>query len=130
MAQTASKPSNEAIQAAARAAQQPSTNGLCRYEDPERWFRLKDSGVAAGICSNCPVRMACAAAALRVGATDGVWAGVLLPGIREPEELLAARAQLRKVVVGMHFQPTADRQRALEIRAAVRFVANLEHTGA
>ena len=124
------QPDDHTIRAAAEQAQAPSANGLCRYEDPELWFRFEESGAAAGICSNCPVRLACAEAALRVGATDGVWAGVRLPGVREPDELRSARAQLRSVVVGMRFQPESDRQRAQTIGEAVRFAALLERSGA
>ncbi|MBY0441723.1 MAG: WhiB family transcriptional regulator [Mycobacteriaceae bacterium] len=105
--------------------------GLCQYGgDPNFWFRFEDSARAAAVCVNCPVRRACAQAALSVQATDGVWAGVRLPGNRFPEKLDQARDQLKRVIVGMGHQPESHRRRALMIRAALHYSANLERTGA
>ncbi|MGH3556016.1 MAG: WhiB family transcriptional regulator [Mycobacterium sp.] len=107
------------------------STGLCQYgSDPNLWFRFEDSIRAAAICSNCPVRPACARAALSLQATDGVWAGVRLPGNRFPEELEHAREQLKRVIAGMRHQPQSHRRRALTIRAALHYSANLGGTGA
>src|SRR4051794_28584884 len=102
---------------------QKTTKGLCKFSDPDLWFRFEDSHEAIGICGNCPVRLACARAALDLGATDGVWAGVRLPGVRIPEDLEAAHDQLRRVVVGLRYEPAAHRARALAIREAVEYTA-------
>lgn len=105
--------------------------GLCQYgDDPNFWFRFEDSVRAAAVCANCPVRLACARAALSLQATDGVWAGVRLPGNRFPEELDQARELLRRVITGMPHQPESHRRRALAIRAALHYSANRERTGA
>jgi WhiB family transcriptional regulator, redox-sensing transcriptional regulator len=107
------------------------STGLCQFgDDPNFWFRFEDSVRAAAICANCPVRLACARAALSLQATDGVWAGVRLPGNRFPEELDQAREQLRRVIAGMRHQPQSHRRRALAIRAALHYSASLERTGA
>jgi hypothetical protein len=78
------------------------TDGLCRFDDPDRWFQYgEDAAAAKRICGNCPVRRACAQAALDLRVTDGVWAGVRLPGTRFPDDLDRARARLRRLIVGM-----------------------------
>jgi WhiB family redox-sensing transcriptional regulator len=115
----------------AQPAPTADSTGLCQYgDDPNLWFRFEDSARAAAICANCPVRLACARAALSLHATDGVWAGVRLPGNRFPAELVQARDKLRCVIAGMRHQPESHRRRALAIRAALHYLANLERTGA
>jgi WhiB family redox-sensing transcriptional regulator len=55
----------------------------CRGHDPELWHPVGlnpspvDYAEAVEICAGCPVRTACAEFADRIGARDGVWAGVL-----------------------------------------------------
>jgi WhiB family transcriptional regulator, redox-sensing transcriptional regulator len=96
------------------------TDGLCQFDDPDRWFQHGPrAAVAKRICANCPVRRACAQAALDLRVTDGVWAGVRLPGARFPEDLEKKRASLRRVIDGMTAEPEAHRRRALAIRAAL-----------
>jgi lambda repressor-like predicted transcriptional regulator len=61
----------------------------CLGEDPERWFPISGNTLdasAAQLCERCPVRVECARFA-KVAATDGVFAGFLLP---EQKEELAA----------------------------------------
>ena len=72
-------------------------------------------------CGYCPVRRACAQAALDLGVTDGVWAGVRLPGARFPEELDRKRDLLRRVINTMAHEPEAHRRRTLAIRAALHY---------
>ena len=50
---------------------------------------------AIAICNNCPIQSKCALDARRLGATDGVWAGVYLPGLRDAVGQSAARAAVR-----------------------------------
>ena len=66
-----------------------------------------------------PVRRTCAEVALDLGVTDGVWAGVRLPGTRFPEDLDEKRATLRRVIDGMAREPEAHRRRTRAIRAAM-----------
>ena len=61
----------------------------------------------------------------RLGATDGVWAGVYLPGLRDAEGLAAAREKLEKLAERLARQPEAHRRRTIAIRAAVRYAADL-----
>ena len=96
-------------------------NGLCNYSaDPEDWFDYRKADQCKRICGNCPLRQACARSALARGATDGVWAGVDLPGAHASvEEHLVARRQLAMVVSAMDHQPEAHRLRCLAIREAM-----------
>lgn len=101
-------------------------NGLCSYSDPknETWFDYRKAAEAKRICSNCPLRKACALAALATGAIDGVWGGVDLPGEHATlEELETARKQLKFVVKAMDRQPESHRRRTLAIREAMHFAA-------
>jgi WhiB family transcriptional regulator, redox-sensing transcriptional regulator len=95
-------------------------DGLCRFDDPDLWFAHgAHAAIAKRICGNCPVRRMCAQAALDLGVTDGVWAGVRLPGARFPTDLNEKRATLRRVIAGMAHEPEAHRQRTRAIRAAL-----------
>lgn len=100
-------------------------NGLCNYSaDPEEWFDYRKARQCNRICGNCPLRKACARTALAVEATDGVWAGVDLPGEHATvEEQTIARRQLAMVVAAMDHQPEAHRQRCLAIREAMHYAA-------
>ena len=101
--------------------------GLCRYGDDSDWFasHAVHRARAIAICNNCPIQSKCALDALRLGATDGVWAGVYLPGLRDAEGLAAARERLDKLTERLARQPEAHRRRTIAIRAAVRYAADL-----
>lgn len=102
----------------------PAT-GLCEYSDPEDWFDYNKAPIAKRICGNCPVRLACARAALDIDdITDGVWAGVRLPGAHgSVAEHNAVRAQLERIVAALENQPDEHRRRTLAIRAALHHSA-------
>ena len=102
-------------------------DGLCRYGDDSDWFasHAVHRARAIAVCNNCPVQRKCALDARRLGATDGVWAGVYLPGLRDAEGLAAAREKLEKLDERLARQPEAHRHRAITIRAAVRYAADL-----
>ena len=101
--------------------------GLCRYGDDSDWFasHAVHRARAIAICNNCPIQRKCALDAQRLGATDGVWAGVYLPGLRDAEGLAAAREKLDKLTERLARQPEAHRRRTIAIRAAVRYAADL-----
>ncbi|MBU8841521.1 WhiB family transcriptional regulator [Mycolicibacterium goodii] len=100
-------------------------NGLCNYSaDPEDWFDYRKADQCKRICGNCPLRQACARTALALGATDGVWAGVDLPGEHATvDEHKVARRQLAMVVAAMDHQPESHRRRCLAIREAMHNAA-------
>lgn len=57
--------------------------GACRFEDPELFFPLGESGPsvrqieqARAVCHRCPVLGECRAWALRNSEYDGVWGGM------------------------------------------------------
>ena len=101
--------------------------GLCRYGDDSDWFasHAVHRARAIAICNNCPIQRKCALDAQRLGATDGVWAGVYLPGLRDAEGLAAARERLDELAERLARQPEAHRRRTIAIRAAVRYAADL-----
>ena len=101
--------------------------GLCRYGDDSDWFasHAVHRARAIAICNNCPIQRKCALDAQRLGATDGVWAGVYLPGLRDAEGLAAARERLDELAERLARQPDAHRRRTIAIRAAVRYAADL-----
>ncbi|WP_067856765.1 WhiB family transcriptional regulator [Mycolicibacterium wolinskyi] len=108
------------------ASGQPKTRvtGLCRYDDPDKWFPRHPVPRARviRICNNCPFQPQCAQAALELAETDGVWAGVQLPGDRaEDSEMDAARDKLHKIAVRP--LPPPEFKRRSDIAAAMRFVA-------
>lgn len=104
------------------------SNGLCAYSDPETWFDYRKAGEAQRICGNCPLRKACARAALDTEAVDGVWGGVNLPGEHATlQEHAAARRQLAFIVSAMDHQPESHRQRTLAIRDAMHYAAFPSH---
>lgn len=72
--------------------------GLCCGTDPELWFDPMLRRRAARICVGCPVRARCAQYALELRVTDGVYAGVSLPGKRNPRALRARRRELQKLI--------------------------------
>lgn len=94
--------------------------GLCSYSNPEIWFDHLRAEEAKRICGNCPLRQQCAQRALDRGVTDGVWAGVRLPGLHAPaEERDVALRQLRMVAAAMRHQPESHRERTLALREAI-----------
>ena len=101
--------------------------GLCRYGDDSDWFasHAVHRARAIAICNNCPIQRKCALDAQRLGATDGGWAGVYLPGVRDAEGLAAAREKLDKLAKRLARQQEAHRRRTIAIRAAVRYAADL-----
>jgi WhiB family redox-sensing transcriptional regulator len=101
--------------------------GLCRYGDDSDWFasHAVHRARAIAICNNCPIQRKCALDAQRLGATDGVWAGVYLPGLRDADGLAAAREKLEKLAERLARQPEAHRRRTIAIRAAVRYAEDL-----
>lgn len=102
-----------------------ANTGLCQYEDVDNWFsgspRIQRE--AKAICANCPIIAKCAQQALDLDVTNGIWAGVLLPGISDAKGLTAARARLGDVIARYRHQPVELRQRSLRIRQAVHFAA-------
>ncbi|VBA61500.1 HNH endonuclease [Mycobacterium attenuatum] len=72
--------------------------GLCCGQDPEFWFEAINRRRAAKICQQCPVRARCAQFALDLRVTDGVYAGISLPGKRAPSVLKRRRQDLQKLV--------------------------------
>lgn len=100
--------------------------GLCRYGNDSDWFasHAVHRARAIAICNNCPIQRKCALDVERLGATDGVWAGVYLPGLRDAEGLAAAREKLEKLAERLARQPEAHRRRTIVIRAAVRYAAD------
>lgn len=100
------------------------SNGLCAYSDPEDWFDYRKAAQAKRICANCPMRKACARAALDLSPVAGVWGGVTLPGEHATvEELAIARRQLAFIVSAMDHQPESHRLRSLTIRNAMHYAA-------
>lgn len=99
--------------------------GLCQYEDVDNWFSKSPriQREAKAICGNCPIIASCALKALDLNVTNGIWAGVLLPGISDAQGLTAAQALLRDVIARNRHQPVELRQRSLRIRQAVHFAA-------
>ena len=113
----------------------PSTadnRGLCTFGDDNQWFakHAVHRARAIAICNNCPIQRQCALDALRVGATDGVWAGVYMPGLRDAEGLEAALEKLRKVAERLEHQTREHRRRCAAIQAALRFAADRERDSA
>lgn len=45
----------------------------------EDWFDYRKARQAERICANCPMRKACARAALDLNAADGVWEASISP---------------------------------------------------
>lgn len=100
----------------------PDDIGLCKLErDPDLWFRYNARHTAARICGRCPIQKRCAEDALRTEATDGVWAGVRLPGWhgKDLKELQGARDLLRRIIVGLEHQPQSHRDHTLAMRTVL-----------
>lgn len=100
-------------------------NGLCSYSaDPNDWFDYRKADQCKRICGNCPLRQACARTALALGVTDGVWAGVDMPGAHATVESLAVvHRQLAMVIAALDHAPQAHQRRCLAIREAMHHAA-------
>lgn len=75
--------------------------GLChpsRGGDPEFWFNLISRREAQKVCADCPIKAMCARYALDMRVTDGVWAGVALPGRRHARTLRERRKTLQELI--------------------------------
>lgn len=74
--------------------------GLCRQRqvNPDIFFEQRLRSQAVRLCAQCPVRMLCAQRALDLRDTDGIIAGVFLPGKRFPDKLADRREQLQQIV--------------------------------
>lgn len=64
-------------------------------DDPEAFFNASAHRRAAAQCGTCPFRGRCGYNAVAVGATHGVWGGMILPG-NYPSKLAPIYAQLRE----------------------------------
>lgn len=97
----------------------PSSGG-----DPDLWFSSVRSRIAKQqkICQTCPVKIACATYAVDMGVTDGVFAGVSLPGRRHATKLRARQKQLKEIVEAAAGYPTPQPQQPA--------VAQMEQAGA
>ena len=66
---------------------------LACHEDPELFFNPRKWRTAVKKCADCPFRGRCGYNAVAMGATHGVWGGVILPG-DYPQQLRAVYARL------------------------------------
>ena len=64
-------------------------------DDPEAFFDARAHRRAIAICQTCPFRGRCGYNAVAVGATHGIWGGIMLPG-DYPHKLAPIYAQLRE----------------------------------
>jgi WhiB family transcriptional regulator, redox-sensing transcriptional regulator len=64
-------------------------------DDPELFFDARAHRRAIAQCGTCPFRGRCGYNAVAVGATHGVWGGIMLPG-DYPHKLAAIYTQLRE----------------------------------
>jgi WhiB family redox-sensing transcriptional regulator len=103
----------------------PGARGLCTYGDDSAWFakHAVHRARAIAICNNCPIQRKCALDALELDATDGVWGGVWLPGLRDSEGLAAARAKLAAVAERLARQSHAQKAWRAKIQAALEYTA-------
>jgi len=53
----------------------PSQETICGNFDPEIWFDPREEDLAKSLCSSCPIRKACLAAAVSQKEEWGVWGG-------------------------------------------------------
>lgn len=64
-------------------------------DDPELFFDPRAQHRAAALCQTCPFRGRCGYNAIAVGATHGIWGGIMLPG-DYPAKLAPIYTQLRE----------------------------------
>ncbi|BBX88205.1 WhiB family transcriptional regulator [Mycolicibacterium aubagnense] len=98
--------------------------GLCAYEDPEI-FHKQTCDLAARICANCPVIVGCGEAAIKMGVTEGFFAGVKLPGERYDGSLEKAYAEIAAIIEKRRHDPPAVRRHKELLRAAAHYAASL-----
>lgn len=101
-------PEDEAPAAPAPALAGPTTTisdhdldpGVCRQRevDPDIFFEQRHRAQAVRLCAQCPVKLLCAQRALDLRDTDGIIAGVFLPGKRFPAKLEDRRGQLQQML--------------------------------
>lgn len=75
--------------------------GLCHPSsgiDPEFWFNPINRRAAQKICADCPVKIKCAQYALDMRVTNGMFAGVALPGRRHARTLRERRKMLQELI--------------------------------
>ena len=103
----------------------PGARGLCTYGDDSDWFakHAVHRARAIAICNNCPIQRKCALDALELDATDGVWGGVWLPGLRDSEGLAAARAKLAATAERLTRQSDAQQAWRAKMQAALEYTA-------
>ena len=57
-----------------------TSSDLACFEDPDLFFDPRQKRRAIAQCADCPFRGRCSYNAVAVGATHGIWGGVILPG--------------------------------------------------
>lgn len=102
--------------------------GVCRQRevDPDVFFEQRHRAQAVRLCAQCPVKLLCAQRALDLRDTDGIIAGVFLPGKRFPAKLEARRVQLQKMVDTANGVADAEIPAAPAPAAAVHAIADSE----
>jgi WhiB family redox-sensing transcriptional regulator len=107
------------------ASSSPYKVGLCRHDDPEAWFPLHPvhTARATRICFNCPAQTQCARNALDCRATDGVWAGVRLPGKQEWDHEIGLEMRQRLEIIANWKLSTDEHQRRLEFAESLDLAA-------
>jgi WhiB family transcriptional regulator, redox-sensing transcriptional regulator len=66
---------------------------LACQKDPELFFNPRKRHTAVKKCADCPFRGRCGYNAVAMGATHGIWGGVILPG-DYPQQLKSVYARL------------------------------------
>jgi WhiB family redox-sensing transcriptional regulator len=66
---------------------------LACHEDPDLFFNARKRRQAISKCDDCPFRGRCGYNAVAMGATHGIWGGVILPG-DYPRQLKPVYARL------------------------------------
>lgn len=94
-------------------AKPDEVDGLCKNADPDIFFPHSEVGAlrAIEICEQCPVRQACAKAALDKPSNCGVWAGIFIPYDHQPR----VRYQLQAIAEG---RPIRREKRPVDVEAA------------
>jgi WhiB family transcriptional regulator, redox-sensing transcriptional regulator len=70
-----------------------TSHDLACFEDPDLFFDPRQKRRAIAQCADCPFRGRCSYNAVAMGATHGIWGGVILPG-DYPQQLKAVYARL------------------------------------
>jgi WhiB family transcriptional regulator, redox-sensing transcriptional regulator len=80
-------------------------------DDPELFFDARAHRRAIAQCRTCPFRGRCGYNAVAVGATHGVWGGIMLPG-DYPHKLAPIYSQLREQFSQRRDQELRDTNRS------------------